>query len=137
MALAYRDLATEYNESLRHGDWARAVELLKKMAKCRRWEGSTADELKLLMLAFYFSTSGCAGTPNIDKDLADAIVDSSRCYGAELCDVEQLYLDTVRAGTMPSHILSIRDSLYLFECCACGNTTQARVILEEAKRHKR
>ena len=78
--------------------------------------------MKLLMLAFYIGTSGCAGEPRIETWVAAAAQGNVSRNREHLWDVMsgQMYLDTVRKDTTPSHIMSVQDSLYLFELVAEG-----------------
>lgn len=68
----YSRYAKKYNQRLRNGDLRSALGALREMAAIRRREGCDADEMKLLMLAFYISTSGCAGEPRIEAWIATA-----------------------------------------------------------------
>lgn len=123
----YSRCAKKYNRCLRSGDLGMALDALRKMADIRRREGCDADEMKLLMLAFYISTSGCAGEPRIEEWVAVAAQDNVSRNSEHLWDVisGQAYLDTVRKDTTPSHIMSVQDSRYLFEMVAAGLTDAA------------
>lgn len=92
------------------------------MAAIRRSEGCDADEMKLLMLTFYISTSGCAGEPRIEAWIAVAAQDNASRNREHLWKAMsgQAYLDTVRKDTTPSHIMSVQDSRYLFELVTAG-----------------
>lgn len=118
----YSRYAKKYNQRLRNGDLRSALGALREMAAIRRREGCDADEMKLLMLAFYISTSGCAGEPGIEAWIATAAQDNVSRNREHLWDVisGQAYLDTVRRDTTPSHIMSVQDSRYLFELVAVG-----------------
>ena len=118
----YSRYAKKYNQRLRHGDLRSALGALRKMADIRRREGCDADEMKLLMLAFYIGTSGCAGEPRIETWVAAAAQGNVSRNRERLWDVMsgQMYLDTVRKDTTPSHIMSVQDSRYLFELVAAG-----------------
>lgn len=118
----YSRYAKKYNQRLRNGDLRSALGALREMAAIRRREGCDADEMKLLMLAFYISTSGCAGEPRIETWIATAAQDNVSRNHEHLWDVisGQAYLDTVRKDTTPSHIMSVQDSRYLFELVAAG-----------------
>lgn len=118
----YRRCAKKYNQCLQSGELRSALDALREMADIRRREGCDADEMKLLMLAFYIGTSGCAGEPRIETWIADAAQDNVLRNREHLWDVMsgQAYLDTVRTDTTPSHIMSAQDSRYLFELMAAG-----------------
>ena len=118
----YNRYAKKYNQCLRRGDLRTALDALREMADLRRREGCDADEMKLLMLAFHISTSGCAGEPRIETWIVTATQDNVTRNREHLWDVisGQVYLDTVRKDTTPSHIMSVQDSRYLFEMVAAG-----------------
>lgn len=132
MEKEYCEFAKRYNQCLRTGDLKQAIDALQEMAAIRRREGSDADEMKLLMLAFHISTSGCAGKPRIEAWIANAAQEniersegrrSSTNYG-------QMYLDIVRRDATPSHIMSAQDSWYLFKMVASGSIEDAERALQ-------
>ncbi len=43
--------------------------------------------------------------------------------------MEELYTDTIRADTIPRPIMSVKDSLYVFEVCLDGRFDEADEIL--------
>ena len=104
------------------------------MADIRRREGCDADEMKLLMLAFYISTSGCAGEPRIEAWIATAAQDNVSRNREHLWDVMsgQAYLDTVRKDTTPSHIMSVQDSRFCSTVIECGCGKQRGAIAPDA-----
>ena len=118
----YSRYAKKYNQYLWKGDLGSTLGVLRKMADIRRREGCDADEMKLLMLAFYISTSGCAGEPRVEAWVAVAVQDNVSRNRENIGKVMsgQAYLDTVRRDTTPSHIMSVQDSRYLFELVAAG-----------------
>lgn len=128
----YAKYAKRYNQCLRSGDLKSALEVLREMADIRRREGCDADEMKLLMLAFYIGTSGCAGEPRIEVWVAVAAQDNVTRNREHLWDVisGQVYLDTVRKDTTPSHIMSVQDSRYLFEMVAAGLVDAANQAIQ-------
>lgn len=128
----YREIARAYNLCLRTGRFSQALCALREMANIRRCEGCDADEMKLLMLAFYIGTSGCAGEPKIEAWVADAAQDNVERNREHLSDVMsgQSYLDTVKEDTTPSHIMSVQDSRYLFELVSAGCVKDAENALQ-------
>lgn len=128
----YSRCARQYNRSLRDGDLETALTALREMAAIRRSEGCDADEMKLLMLAFYIGISGCVGEPQIEPWVADAAQDNAKRNREHLWDVMsgQAYLDTVRKDTTPSHIMSVQDSRYLFEMVAAGGVDEAEKAIQ-------
>ena len=43
--------------------------------------------------------------------------------------MEELYIDTIRGDTVPKPIMSVKDSLYVFEVCLEGKTEEADEML--------
>lgn len=127
----YCRLAREYNGSIRIGDLGRAFTLLMDMAAVRRDENCTADEMKLLMIAFNLKTNGFAGDLKIDADLVESIVSCNERFGAGEHEVTQLFYDTVAEDSTPKRIMSLNDSIYLFLLVANGKTDTAQEILEQ------
>lgn len=132
MSHEYSQFAKQYNCCLRCGELRQALSTLREMAAIRREEGCDADEMKLLMLAFHISTSGCAGEPRIEAWIADAAQESIERNKGNLWDVfsGQMYLDTVRSDTTPTHIMSVQDSRYLFEMVASGGVKDAEAAVQ-------
>lgn len=128
----YSRYAKEYNRCLRNGDLRSALDALREMAVIRRREGCDADEMKLLMLAFYISTSGCAGEPHIEAWISEAMQNNVQRNQERLWDAVsgQIYLDAVRKDTTPSHIMSVHDSRYLFEMVAAGCVADAEKAIQ-------
>lgn len=132
MSHEYSQFAKQYNCCLRCGELRQALSALREMATIRRAEGCDADEMKLLMLAFYISTSGCAGEPRIEAWIANAAQESAErnkgYWGDAL--LGQMYLDTVRNDTTPTQIMSVQDSRYLFEMVASGGVKDAETAVQ-------
>lgn len=128
----YSHYAKKYNQCLRSGDLKSALEALREMADIRHREGCDTDEMKLLMLAFYIGTSGCAGEPRIEAWVAISARDNALRNREHLWGVMsgQAYLDTVRKDTTPSHIMSVQDSRYLFELVAIGLVDAANQAIQ-------
>lgn len=129
---AYKKASAEYYLCLRTGQLKNALNWIRKMADVRRDEGCDADEMKLLMLAFHISTSGCAGAPRIEEWISEALQNNVKRNRKNLRDAMsgQVYLDTVRKDTTPSHIMSVQDSRYLFELVAAGCVEDAEKAIQ-------
>lgn len=94
---------------------------------CR--EGKRADELKVLMLAFYIDLSGTSQKPFIDKASVGHIKSAVVQLKFDEHQIRELYMDTARADATPCHIMTVSDSLYLLELCISGRNTEANAIL--------
>ena len=127
----YRDVAVRYNRCLRDGAFEQALDALREMSVIRCDEGCDADEMKLLMLAFYIGVSGCAGEPRIEAWIVDAVQKNIERNKDRPWDVisRQTYLDTVRKDTTPPHIMSVNDSRLLFEMVTAGCAQDAENAL--------
>lgn len=69
----YEAAARQYNDCIRTGQIAQAVEWLTEMAEILESEKRYTDALKLGMLTFYFATSGVYAEPVIEDHLAKQI----------------------------------------------------------------
>ena len=69
----YEAAARQYNDCIRAGQIAQAVEWLMEMAEILESEKRYTDALKLGMLTFYFATSGVYAKPVIEDHLAKQI----------------------------------------------------------------
>ena len=96
----YEAAARQYNDCIRVGQIAQAVEWLMEMAEILESEKRYTDALKLGMLT-----------------------------GLTLHEREELFLDTIRDDTLPEHIMSAKDCAYIFDVCAAGRVEDAREML--------
>ena len=69
----YEAAARQYNDCIRTGQIAQAVEWLMEMAEILESEKRYTDALKLGMLTLYFATSGVYAEPVIEDRLAKQI----------------------------------------------------------------
>ena len=118
-----------YNDCIRAGQIAQAVEWLTEMAEILESEKRYTDALKLGMLTFYFATSGVYAEPVIEDRLAKQICRIVRETHLTLHEREELFLDTIRDDTLPEHIMSAKDCAYIFDVCAAGRVEDAREML--------
>lgn len=125
----YEAAARQYNDCIRTGQIAQAVEWLTEMAEILDGEKRYTDALKLGMLTFYFATSGVYAEPVIEDRLAKQICRVVWETGLTLHEREELFLDTIRDDTLPEHIMSAKDCAYIFDVCAAGRVEDAREML--------
>ena len=125
----YEAAARQYNDCIRTGQIAQAVEWLTEMAEILESEKRYTDALKLGMLTFYFATSGVYAEPVIEDHLAKQICRVVWETGLTLHEREELFLDTIRDDTLPEHIMSAKDCAYIFDVCAAGRVEDAREML--------
>lgn len=118
-----------YNDCIRTGQIAQAVEWLTEMAEILESEKRYTDALKLGMLTFYFATSGVYAEPVIEDHLAKQVCRVVWETGLTLHEREELFLDTIRDDTLPEHIMSAKDCAYIFDVCAAGRVEDAREML--------
>lgn len=122
----FAELSKQSAERLKSGALLEYIQDLKRMAEVLNTEGLRVDELKILMLAFYFVLN-C--TYMIDYDLIEKARAAVAASGMTENEVEQLYLDTIRPDTIPHRIMGIWDSLYVLKLCIDGRETEAREIV--------
>ncbi len=125
----YRRYAAEYNRHLRSGELGACGLDLFKMAAELREEGLRVDELKALMLSFYFDLSGVASGPAVNRNTARRAADAYAASGLHWHELETMYLATIRPDTTPRHIMSVRDSLYVLGICMEGRCDEADEIV--------
>ena len=125
----YEAAARQYNDCIRTGQIAQAVEWLTEMAEILESEKRYTDALKLGMLTFYFATSGVYAEPVIEDHLAKQVCRVVWETGLTLHEREELFLDTIRDYTLPEHIMSAKDCAYIFDVCAAGRVEDAREML--------
>ena len=125
----YSKLAAEYNGHLRGGELGKCGKDLFIMAAHLREEGHRVDELKALMLSFFFDLNGVNSGPAINRSTAKRAADAFGASGLDRHEMEELYIETIRGDTVPKPIMSVKDSLYVFEVCLDGRFDEADEIL--------
>lgn len=125
----YPRLAAEYNCHLRNGELGKCGKDQFLMAAAQREEGRRADELKALMLAFFFDLNGVDSGPAINRSTSKRAVEAFAASGMGRHEMEELYTDTIRQDTVPRPVMSVKDSLYVFEVCLEGKFEEADAIL--------
>lgn len=125
----YSKLAAKYNGHLRGGDLGECGKDLFIMAAHLREEGRRVDELKALMLSFFFDLNGVNSGPAINRSTVKRAVDAFGASGLGRHEMEELYTDTIRSDTVPRPIMSVKDSLYVFEVCLEGKAEEADEML--------
>lgn len=99
------------------------------MAAHLREEGRRVDELKALMLSFFFDLNGVDSGPAINRSTSRRAADAFSASGIGRHEMEELYTDTIRADTVPRPIMLVKDSLYVFEVCLDERFDEADEIL--------
>lgn len=125
----YEEYAARYNQHLRSGQLGCCGEDLYLMAAALREEGARKDELKALMLSFYFDLNGTGSGPAVNRNTTRRAKEAVVASGIGTHEMEELYLDTIRQDTLPAPVMSARDSLYIFEICLDGRHDEAEEIL--------
>lgn len=103
---------------------------LKCMGALLGKEGKYTDKLKVLLLAFYIDLCGVNCRPFIDRAVLVSIEHTVPHTGLSKHEIQQLYLDTVRADVTPRHIMTVKDSVYLLELCMDYKEDKANEILQ-------
>ena len=102
---------------------------LKSMAALLGREGKHIDKLKVLMVAFYIDLSGVGMAPFIDDALVASLEEAAHQSGLNKHQIDELYLEAVRADTTPSHVMTVSDSRYILELSLSGRKDEADEIL--------
>lgn len=118
----YGILSRGLQDAYKTGDWERASETLRLMAYILETENKHTDELKALMLSFYFDLSGMGRQPFTNNDTVDRMRRAYRLSGMSETDLTVLYFDTVREDTLPSHCLTLTGSFRMFTYCLFGKS---------------
>ncbi len=126
---SYEEYAARYNQHLQSGQLGCCGEDLYLMAAALREEGARTDELKALMLSFYFDLNGTGSGPAVNRNTAKRAKEAVTASGLGTHEMEELYLDTIHQDTLPAPVMSVRDSLYIFEMCLDGRHDEAEEIL--------
>lgn len=125
----YEEYAARYNQHLQCGQLGCCGEDLYLMAAALREEGARTDELKALMLSFYFDLNGTGSGPAVNRNTSKRAKEAATASGLDTHEMEELYLDTIRQDTLPAPVMLARDSLYIFELCLDGRHDEAEEIL--------
>lgn len=96
------------------------------MAEMLNAEGLRTDELKILMLEYFF-TLNCSR--KIDPILTEKVKVATAATGMTENEMQQLYLDTIRIDTAPCRFMGPWDSLYVLKLCISGRRDEAEEIL--------
>ena len=126
----YERYANRYNQHLKEGNLGRCGQDLFLMAAALREEGHRHDELKALMLSFYFDLSGVGSGPAANRNTVRRAKSAVLALSMTRHEMEELYLDTIRRDTVPKPIMTVRDSLFIFEMCLEEQFDEADGIID-------
>lgn len=125
----YGILSKGLQDAYKTGDWERASETLRLMAYILETENKHTDEMKALMLSFYFDLSGLARSPFTNNDTVDRMKKAYRLSGMTETDVALLYHDVIREDTLPRHYLTLTGSFRMFTYCLFGKSRKFDVVM--------
>lgn len=126
---AFAEVSALCSEHLKTGMYPAYLIDLREMSNILKEEGLRMDELKVLVLEFFFRLNCAETTPAIDPDLVRKVADAAETAGLTKYDLDELFLDTNRDDMVPRRLLSARDGLYLLELCLAGETENAELIV--------
>ena len=67
--------------------------------------------------------------PFIDDALVASLEEAARQSGLNKHQIDELYLETVKADTTPSHVMTVSDSRYILELSLSDRKDEADEIL--------
>ena len=130
---AFAKISALSMEHLKNGMYPAYLLDLREMSNILKEEGLLVDELKVLMLEFFFRLNCPETDPAIDPDLVHEMEDAAKACGLTKYEIDELFLDTVRDDTAPRRILTARDGLYLLELCLSGEMGNAEIIVRSIR----
>ena len=126
---AFVKVSTLCSEHLKTGMYTAYLLDLREMSNILKEEGLRMDELKVLMMEFFFRLNCSETMSAIDPDLVRKVADAAETVGLTKYELDELFLDTIRDDSVPRRLLSARDRLYLLELCLEGETENAELIV--------
>jgi len=133
----FLELSLQSHEHLRCGNLKLYIDVVEQMAVIFLHERKYIDCLKSLMLVFYFNLSGISKRPFISKILTFIM---RYCLMNSSMDEEgavQLFCDTIRKDTLPSHKYSIEECTLLLTMCLSGKSHQAKSEMRSWNKQKK
>ena len=130
---AFAKISALSMEHLKNGMYPAYLLNLREMSNILKEEGLRMDELKVLMMEFFFRLNCLESTPAVDPDLVCEMKDAAEAVGLTKYELDELFLDTVRDDSAPERILSARDCLYLLELCLAGEAENAELIVRSIR----
>lgn len=130
---AFAKVSALCSEHLKTGMYPAYLLDLREMSNILKEEGLRMDELKVLMMEFFFRLNCSETMPAIDPDLVRKVADAAEAAGLTKYELDELFLDTVRDDSVPRRLLSARDGLYLLELCLAGETGNAELIVRSIR----
>lgn len=125
----FSEISSLSAEHLKSGMYQAYLLDLRDLAEILEGEGLHMDELKTLLLEFFFRMNCAATLPAIDQDLVQKIERAAENANLTKHEIDELFLDTVRKDTAPKQLLSVRESLHLLELCLSGRAEDAELIV--------
>lgn len=126
---AFAEVSALCSDHLKTGMYPAYLLDLREMSNILKEDGLRMDELKVLVLEFFFRLNCAETTPVIDPDLVRKVADAAEAVGLTKYDLDELFLDTIRDDSVPRRLLSARDGLYLLELCLAGEMENAELIV--------
>lgn len=125
----YGILSRGLQDAYKTGYWERASETLRLMAYILETEDKYTDEMKALMLSFYFDLSGLAKPPFTNNDTVDRMKKAYKRSGMTESDIALLYFDVIHEDTLPKHYLTLTGSFRMFTYCLFGKTRKLDEVM--------
>lgn len=130
----FERLSKESQEHMKCGRLRDLSDTYMQMAAVLDSEGKYADELKVLMLAFYLDLSGVREEPFVRSEmpeLARSALLNSKLSKRAMVD---MYLEAIRRDSAPSHTMTVLGSLRVFNLCLLGRTEAVDRILSQVSK---
>ena len=125
----YRSLSQKGQEFMRSGNLLGYAAVLKQMSHILLAEEKRTDQIKVLMLAFYLELNIIGISQYIDDGSVGKMREALTATRMDIYNFRELYLDTIRADTVPFKHFTASDSLYLLELILTGRKSDAEEIL--------
>ena len=88
------------------------------------------DELKILLLDFFFDLNNSDGPQIIDRILINKIAAAVKSAGLTRYDLGELFLDTISGDAISQFALNGQECLYILELCMAGRNEDAEHIVQ-------
>ena len=125
-------LSRAAQSAVRAGDLAGYAETLGEMSCLLKSEGRRHDELKVLLLKLYIDLSGIGKVPVLEPHTLESIASAVEALGFSRCQVDELYMESIRSDVTPRHEFRPKDCLYLLGLYLDGRIEEANEIVRSA-----